>query len=911
MMLIGNSNLAEQTINKDDFDSKLEAMKEKSKNAARTRREKENAEFYELARLLPLPSAITTQLDKASVIRLTTSYLRMRYVFPEGLSDTWGASNSSLTPIEREIGSHLLQTLDGFLFVVDKDGKIMYISETASVHLGLSQVELTGNSIYEYVHPADHEELNQLLNLSPPPQLLLPNLRQDLEIEKSFFIRMKCVLAKRNAGLTNAGYKVIHCSGYYKVPYQSLDQSSCYETGYSTPFLVAFGHSLPSSSITEVKMNNTMFMFRSSLDLKLIFLDSRVYQLTGYEPQDLIEKTLYQYIHIQDLPSIKLAHQTLLSKGQVTTKYYRFMTKDGGWIWMQSCATIVHNSRSSRPHCIVSVNYVITDTEAKNEVLSVEQTINKDALISSHKKLDDDYEERCSKRLKTNYEYEEENIDDYYNSEDDENPQDLNNCPSSFYNFDSNNFKAYSTSSSSSDSSITKNTKNISLSSSSSSLSSSIIDNSNTIRKLEVCKSEPIVLNQSDSKLKTCDLNKKLENSKKNFKTLSKVEHVTKQKRKLNENKSGLKTTSKNNLSLTDNKKEKLKKTKSDLANSNFVMENDNNPYAYNYSDNYSNAYLNNNEQYYHYTNQFSTNYTNYQPNNNSNLSQYTNNSNTYVYNSTQFGSSDPLLTNSDYQNSSYNSSSAVAAAAVAAAAAALVNNGSYEPCAYQTGSNLKVNNLYSNDQNLPYYYSSNTNPNGLISNQLYSLNNNNNNIHSTGYYLSSSSSSTSPSAISSVSSISSTTTTISPLSNESNSNQTFLQAATNNTKSSQYQHQVYKTYVIPALFYGCEVIHFKKTVVNNIERHENNLIRNIYGMPKRCKMTNLKLINNLCITTSRIKRIQGDFFERLLENNYTKQIVKELLICSPKGNYVYDMIDLLNEVGYENGLDSPKMQGV
>ena len=60
-------------------------MKEKSKNAARTRREKENAEFYELARLLPLPSAITTQLDKASVIRLTTSYLRMRCVFPEGI----------------------------------------------------------------------------------------------------------------------------------------------------------------------------------------------------------------------------------------------------------------------------------------------------------------------------------------------------------------------------------------------------------------------------------------------------------------------------------------------------------------------------------------------------------------------------------------------------------------------------------------------------------------------------------------------------------------------------------------------------------------------------------------------------------------------------------------------------------
>lgn len=60
------------------------AMKEKSKNAARSRREKENAEFLELAKLLPLPSAITSQLDKASIIRLTTSYLKMRQVFPDG-----------------------------------------------------------------------------------------------------------------------------------------------------------------------------------------------------------------------------------------------------------------------------------------------------------------------------------------------------------------------------------------------------------------------------------------------------------------------------------------------------------------------------------------------------------------------------------------------------------------------------------------------------------------------------------------------------------------------------------------------------------------------------------------------------------------------------------------------------------
>lgn len=35
----------------------------------------------------------------------------------------------------------------------------------------------------------------------------------DYEIERSFFLRMKCVLAKRNAGLTCGGYKVGKATG--------------------------------------------------------------------------------------------------------------------------------------------------------------------------------------------------------------------------------------------------------------------------------------------------------------------------------------------------------------------------------------------------------------------------------------------------------------------------------------------------------------------------------------------------------------------------------------------------------------------------------------------------------------------------------------------------------------------------
>lgn len=72
----------------------LELRKEKSRDAARSRRGKENYEFYELAKMLPLPSAITSQLDKASIIRLTISYLKLRDFSGHG-DPQWGRDNST------------------------------------------------------------------------------------------------------------------------------------------------------------------------------------------------------------------------------------------------------------------------------------------------------------------------------------------------------------------------------------------------------------------------------------------------------------------------------------------------------------------------------------------------------------------------------------------------------------------------------------------------------------------------------------------------------------------------------------------------------------------------------------------------------------------------------------------------
>ena len=79
--------------------------KEKSRDAARSRRGKENYEFYELAKMLPLPPAITSQLDKASIIRLTISFLRLKDFSSNG-EPPWIKENP-------------VKSLKGFLLILD------------------------------------------------------------------------------------------------------------------------------------------------------------------------------------------------------------------------------------------------------------------------------------------------------------------------------------------------------------------------------------------------------------------------------------------------------------------------------------------------------------------------------------------------------------------------------------------------------------------------------------------------------------------------------------------------------------------------------------------------------------------------------------------------------------------------
>ncbi|XP_063102699.1 neuronal PAS domain-containing protein 3 isoform X12 [Cavia porcellus] len=370
----------------------LQALrKEKSRDAARSRRGKENFEFYELAKLLPLPAAITSQLDKASIIRLTISYLKMRDFANQG-DPPWNLRMEGPPPNTsvKVIGAQRRRSPSALAI------------EVFEAHLGshILQVELTGSSVFDYVHPGDHVEMAEQLGMKLPPgrgllsqgtaedgassassssQSETPEpvestspslLTTDNTLERSFFIRMKSTLTKRGVHIKSSGYKVIHITGRLRLRV-SLSH------GRTVPSqimgLVVVAHALPPPTINEVRIDCHMFVTRVNMDLNIIYCENRISDYMDLTPVDIVGKRCYHFIHAEDVEGIRHSHLDLLNKGQCVTKYYRWMQKNGGYIWIQSSATIAINAKNANEKNIIWVNYLLSNPEYKDTPMDIAQ----------------------------------------------------------------------------------------------------------------------------------------------------------------------------------------------------------------------------------------------------------------------------------------------------------------------------------------------------------------------------------------------------------------------------------------------------------------------------------------------------------------------------------------------------------
>uniref|UniRef100_A0A3Q3EE18 Endothelial PAS domain protein 1b n=1 Tax=Labrus bergylta TaxID=56723 RepID=A0A3Q3EE18_9LABR len=337
-----------------------ERRKEKSRDAARCRRSKETEVFYDLAHQLPFPHNVSAHLDKASIMRLAISFLRTRKLLATGTEE------------DIQMDSLYLKSLEGFVTVVTSEGDIIFLSENINKFLGLTQVDLTGHSIFDFTHPCDHEEIRENLSLKTAGH----KKGKELSAERDFFMRMKCTVTNRGrtVNLKSASWKVLHCTGHLKMYTSCPPRGLC---GFKEPPLtcaVLMCEPIPHPSNIDTPLDSKTFLSRHSMDMKFTYCDERVTELMGYTPDDLLGRSVYDFYHALDSDSVTKSHHNLCTKGQAVSGQYRMLAKDGGYVWVETQGTVIYNSRNSQPQCIVCVNYVLSDIEEKSMIFSLEQT---------------------------------------------------------------------------------------------------------------------------------------------------------------------------------------------------------------------------------------------------------------------------------------------------------------------------------------------------------------------------------------------------------------------------------------------------------------------------------------------------------------------------------------------------------
>ncbi|KOB69806.1 putative hypoxia-inducible factor 1 alpha [Operophtera brumata] len=128
-----------------------------------------------------------------------------------------------------------------------------------------------------------------------------------------------------------------------------------------TGSMVAVGRPISHPSNIEIPLDCSTFLSKHSLDMKFTYVDEALTSTLGFESEELVGHSLYDYHHAAD--SAAMAHQfkSLFSKGQCETGQYRFLAKTGGY----ACST----------NLLIRSNYQLVRTPH-----IFQQNINKNAI---------------------------------------------------------------------------------------------------------------------------------------------------------------------------------------------------------------------------------------------------------------------------------------------------------------------------------------------------------------------------------------------------------------------------------------------------------------------------------------------------------------------------------------------------
>ncbi|KAG8003947.1 Neuronal PAS domain-containing protein 4A, partial [Nibea albiflora] len=296
-------------------------MYRSTKGASKARRDQINAEIRNLKDLLPISDADKARLSYLHIMSLACMYTRKSVFFTQGAGTAASPEESAGFLSFHEL-SELMQALPGFLMLLTGEGKLLYLSDSVSEHLGHSMVDLVaqGDSVYDIIDASDHFIMRTNLSTST-----------SLEMDRLFRCRFNTSKSVRRQ---SAGNKLVLIRARCLSPPSTSSATGSYWT------------------------SNPVWHER---DMRLQTAQDSVSAYLGFDVTALRSRSWYSLLHPQDLSHASAQHRSLLREGGEgrAEMVVRVQAQDQSWVWLYM---VLQLQPGEIP--ISSNNYIISESEA-------------------------------------------------------------------------------------------------------------------------------------------------------------------------------------------------------------------------------------------------------------------------------------------------------------------------------------------------------------------------------------------------------------------------------------------------------------------------------------------------------------------------------------------------------------------